>query len=177
MKLSHKEKEIFYKKNSIGKFISFGAIFTSISVIFQSAPVLLPAIGLVISPFSTLPVALAASYSITLGMAVYISTALLLAFVYVQESVIFLFTTGLIGLATGSLLIRKGITISVLISSILLSLGMFVLTFLLEIKVFGDFTSSLTLPIIFILFPLVYVTIWNIGIKKFVRNFNHSIKK
>lgn len=158
-------------RNEIAKFISLGAFLTSITVIFQSAPVYLPMIGLILSPISTLPVALAAAYSIYLGTFVYVSSAILLFFIYVQESIIFLLTTGLIGLATGSFLFRKGMILSILFSTILLSTGMVFLTFVLDIEVIGNFTSSIAFPFLFIFFPILYVTIWNVCIKKIARYF------
>lgn len=46
-------------KNNIVKYISLGGVLTSITVLLQSAPIFLPAVGLIISPLSTLPVAVA----------------------------------------------------------------------------------------------------------------------
>lgn len=80
------------------RFISIGGILTTIAVIFQSAPVFLPVIGLAFSPLSTLPIALAAFYNISLGIAMFFSSALILTLVSVQETVILLFTTGLLGI-------------------------------------------------------------------------------
>ena len=91
------------------RFISIGGILTTITVIFQSAPVFLPAIGLLFSPLSTLPIAIAAFYNISLGITVFFSSALILTLVNVQEAIILLFTTGLLGIVIGTLLYRKGI--------------------------------------------------------------------
>lgn len=156
---------------SIGRLISIGGILTSIAVIFQSAPIFLPIIGLALSPLSTLPIALAAFYNISLGITVYFSSALILALVSLQETIILLFTTGLLGIGIGAFLYRKGILVSILFSSILLFLGMILLTFLLGFPVFGDLTSSVSTPLIILVylsFSLIYAIIWNILIRKFI---------
>lgn len=164
------------KKMSIGRFICIGGILTTIAVLFQSAPVFLPAIGLALSPLSTLPIAIAAVSNISLGLTVFFSSALILIIVSTQETLILLFTTGLLGIVIGTLLYRKGIIISILLSSIALSLGMIFLTYIIGISAFVDFTSQLSIPLIFLIFfsfSLVYASIWNICLRKFM---NYLIK-
>lgn len=58
-------------KMNISSFICVGGILTTLAVIFQSAPVFLPAIGLFLSPLSTLPIAIAAISNIPLGIIVF----------------------------------------------------------------------------------------------------------
>ena len=140
------------KKMNIGRFICIGGILTTVAVLFQSAPVFLPAIGLALSPLSTLPIAIAAVSNISLGFTVFFSSALILAIVNAQETIILLFTTGLLGIVIGTLLYRKGIIISILFSSIALSLGMIFLTYIVGISVFIDLTSSLSTPLTFLIF-------------------------
>lgn len=161
---------------SIGRFICIGGILTTMAVLFQSAPVFLPAIGLALSPLSTLPIAIAAVSNISLGLTVFFSSALILIIVSTQETLILLFTTGLLGIVIGTLLYRKGIIISILLSSIALSLGMIFLTYIVGISAFVDFTSQLSIPLIFLIFfsfSLVYASIWNICLRKFM---NYLIK-
>ena len=151
-------------KMNIGRFICIGGILTTITVLFQSAPVFLPTIGMALSPLSTLPVAIAAASNIALGFTVFFSSALILVLVSVQETIILLFTTGLLGIVIGTFLYRKGIIISILFSSIALSLGMILLTYIVGI-------SSLSTPLIFLIFftfSLVYASIWNIYFRKFM---------
>ena len=161
---------------NICKFISIGGILTTLAVLFQSAPVFLPVIGLALSPLSTLPIAIAAVYNIALGFTVFFSCVLILAIVSMQETLILLFTTGLLGIVIGTLLYRKGIIISILFSSIILSLGMIILTYIVGISAFVDLTSSLSTPLTFLIFftfSLVYTSIWNFCFRKFM---NHLIK-
>lgn len=157
--------------HNISRYISRGAILTTLAVLFQSAPLFLPVLGLALSPLSTLPIAIAAISKISLGLAVFFSTALILTFVSVQEAIILTFSTGLLGVVIGSFLHRKGIIISILYSSITLTLGMILLTYLVGVSGFVELTNSIstTLTIlIFFLFSLVYASIWNVCIKKFM---------
>jgi hypothetical protein len=159
-----------------GRFICIGGILTTVAVLFQSAPVFLPAIGLALSPLSTLPIAIAAVFDISLGITVFFSSALILAIVSTQETIILLFTTGLLGIVIGILLYRKGIIISILFSSITLSLGMIFLTYIVGISAFVGLTSSLSATLTFLIFfsfSLLYASIWNICFRKFM---NYLIK-
>lgn len=161
---------------NIGRFICNGGILTAITVLFQSAPVFLPTIGMALSPLSTLPIAIAAVSNISLGFAVFFSSALILIIVSMQETIILLFTTGLLGIVIGILLYRKGIIISILFSSLALSFGMMFLTYIAGISGFVDLTSSLSTPLtllIFFSFSIVYASIWNFYFRKFM---NYLIK-
>ncbi|MFA9558236.1 hypothetical protein ACERII_13085 [Evansella sp. AB-rgal1] len=159
------------KEISKARFVSVGGMLTTIAVIFQSAPVFFPVVGLVFSPFSTLPIALAAFLNIPLGVSVYVASALILAFIYIQEAIILVFTTGLLGLSIGTFLYRKGMVLSIFFSSILLTLGMLLLTYFLGVAVFGDATTSARIPLtifLFFAFSLMYAGIWSICLKKFI---------
>lgn len=166
------------KKIDIIRFVSVGGMLAALTVIFQAAPVFLPAIGLVLSPLSTLPIAIAAASNILLGFSVLFSSSILLTIVSVQEALILLFTTGLLGIVIGALLNRKGIIISTLISGLTLSLGMIVLTYVIGVPAFVEMARSLsTLLILFIffLFSLVYSSIWNICIRKLMKYLSNFI--
>ena len=156
---------------NISSFICVGGILTTLAVLFQVAPVFLPAIGLFLSPLSTLPIAIAAVSNIPLGLTVFFSSLLILTMISIQESIILLFTTGLLGIVIGTLLFRKGIISSIVFSSIALSLGIMFLTYIVGIPAFVDLTSSFSTVLtflIFLLFSLIYASICNICIKKFI---------
>lgn len=155
-----------------------GGMLTVFTVLFQAAPVFLPMIGLALSPLSTLPIILAGYFHLSLGIAVYLASAFLLAFVHIQESIILLFTTGLLGVGIGTFLFRKGMIISILFSSTLLFSGILLLTYVVAISPFGNNTPSnsfLITCIIFGLFSFLYASIWNVCIKKFI-NYLINIK-
>lgn len=160
------------KKINVIRFVCVGGMLTALTVIFQAAPVFLPVIGMVLSPFSTLPIAIAAASNILLGFSVLFSAGIILSMISVQETLILLFTTGLLGIVMGALIYRKGLFFSILFSSLSLSLGMVFLTYIIGIPAFVDLARSLSMPLtlfIFFLFSLVYVSIWNIGIKKLMK--------
>lgn len=166
------------KKMKISRFICIGGILTTLTVLFQAAPILLPAIGLALSPLSTLPIAIAAVSNISLGFTVFFSSVLILAIVSVEESIILLFNTWLLAIVMGTLLYRKGIIISILFSSIILSLGMMFLTYIVGISAFVDLTSSISTLLtflIFLSFSFVYSSLWNICFRKFM-NYLRRIK-
>lgn len=166
------------QKLNTSRFICIGAILVALTVIFQSAPVFLPSIGLVLSPFSTLPIAIAAVINISLGFLVFFASVLILVIVSVEETIILLFTTGVLGIVIGTLLYRKGIKISILVSSVALSLGMICLTYIIGISAFVDLTRLISTLIIFLAyfsFSFIYACIWNICFKKFM-NYLSKIK-
>jgi len=161
---------------NISRFICIGGILTTVAVLFQSAPVFIPAIGLAISPLSTLPIGVAAVSNISLGFITFFSSALILVILSLQEAIILLFTTGLLGIVIGTLLYRKGIIISILFSSIALFLGMIFLTYIACIPWFAALADSLPAPLTFLTFSsfsVVYTSIWNIILRNFM---NYLIK-
>jgi len=152
------------------RFVCIGGVLTTITVLFQSAPVFLPAVGLTLSPLSTLPIAIAAASNIFLGLAVFISSALILSMVSIQESIILLFTTGPLGIVIGAFIYRKKIIVSIISSSLTLFSGIIFLTYIINIFTFIDarkFSTSLTLLILFT-FSFLYALIWNISLRKFI---------
>ncbi|WP_242939181.1 hypothetical protein [Terrisporobacter glycolicus] len=163
---------------NMSSFICVGGILTTLAVIFQSAPVFLPAIGLFLSPLSTIPIAIAAFSNIFLGIAVFLSSVLILTMISIQESIILLLTTGVLGVVIGALLFRRGIISSILFSSVALSLGITFLTYIIGIPGFVDLANSFSTTLaflIFFLFSLIYSSICNICIKKFI-NYLTKIK-
>lgn len=155
------------KKSNV---ICLGGILTSITVVFQSAPAFLPSIGLFLSPLSILPVILAAVLEIPMGIAVLFSSALIIFVISPQESVILLLTTGPLGIAIGSLLFRKGYAVTMLISTITLFTGILILTYVVGIPAFGDFSKSFSFAMIlfYLIFAFVYVCFWIFCVRKFV---------
>jgi F0F1-type ATP synthase membrane subunit a len=74
----------------------------------------------------------------------------------------------------GALLYRKGLIVSILFSSAALSLGMIFLTYIVGISGFEALTRSLSTPLtlfIFFSFSLVYTSIWNVCLRKFMKLF------
>ena len=147
-----------------------GGILSALAVLLQAAPVFLPVIGLVLSPFSTLPVALAAAVNIYLGLGVLLSTALLLMAVSIQEAAILFFSTGILGVVMGGMIFRKGIFATILASAVTLSIGMLILTYMVAVPGFTEFADSFpvfTIILIFLVFSFVYAGIWSVCFRRF----------
>lgn len=172
MKLFHIRKRNYHmRKMSVVRSISIGGILTTLAVMFQSAPIFLPTIGMALSPLSSLPIALAAYVNLSLGISTLISSTILLMFISIEEALILLFTTGLLGVVLG-VLYQKSLLISILYSAMALTIGMIVLTYIVGIAAFGDLTNSFSIIVtilIFIIFGIIYSTIWNIYLKKFIQ--------
>lgn len=156
------------------RFICLGGILSAVTVILQAAPVYLPALGLTLSPVSTLPVALATGINAYLGLMVLIASTLILIMVSIQEAMIFLFTIGLIGLILAGLIYKNGFIISIILSAAALTTGMVILTYIVAVPGFVELTASLSLPttlIIYSIFSLFYTFIW----ATFLRRFTHRL--
>jgi hypothetical protein len=159
------------KRISSPQLICLGGVFVALAVLFHSAPVFLPGFGLLLSPFATLPIALAAIISTYLGITTLFSSAFILLIISPQEAIILLLTTGSLGLALGTGY-GKGVFQNLIFSSATLFLGINLLTFIVGIPAFGDSTSNFalfTVIFIYLLFSLAYSVIWMFIVKCFVR--------
>jgi len=149
-----------------------GSILTAITVILQSAPVFLPGIGLALSPLSTLPIAIAANLSFSLGISIYIASVFILLLIHLQEATIFIFTTGILGLVFGALYQKKSFIFSLLISNITLSMGILSLVYLIGIMNFVIINNSFLITILMIfIFSLIYTWIWSFILNNFFKYF------
>lgn len=160
------------KNNKLNvRLICIGGVFVGLAVVFQAGPVLLPVIGMAISPLTTLPIALAGVLNIYLGISVYIASALLLAFISIEESLILIFTTGILGLVMGALIYRKGKLASILCSGVALSIGISILTFVIGVFQIESLEGTVPVGIVglaVLLFSLVYAWVWNVIVGRFV---------
>lgn len=158
-----------YQSKHIKSIVTCGLL-TTITVFLQTAPIYLPGLGMLLSLFSTLPVAIAAIISISFGINVYIASTLLLLMINLEEAIIFTLTTGIIGLLIGIFIFRFNLVLSIIISSVSLTIGMVILTYIIAIpgfKLLFENTKLYIVIIIYILFSLIYNSIWNIFISKY----------
>lgn len=140
------------------------SLLSSIGAIFQSAGGFLPGVGYFISPLATAPIILCSIFSIPLGLASYILTALLLLILQPAELIIFPFTTGLLGLFIGVSfhLFRKrwGYILS---GAAGLAFGISVLLYGVDFPVLGPAISNqFSVPVIglIFIFSVFYSWIW-----------------
>lgn len=164
-------------KRNLSKTICLGGILSAIAIFTQSAPVFLPQIGLFLSPLSTLPMAIAAKLLRRYGILSYLCAAFILFFISSQESMIFLVTTGLLGVVLG-LLIHKRMSIVILISGVFLFFGICILIFIIGIPAFGDFLIDKSLLIrlsIYGVFSFFYTSLWSIAFRKTLRILDNAL--
>lgn len=145
------------------KSLTMGAVLVSIAVIIQASPLYLPVVGVSLSALSTLPVALASYYNGMTGLLTYLAASILLLFWNVPQAVIFLLTSGLLGIMLGTLIRWRLRLISVVaIPAIALSAGVFLAGGLLGIPVFPwlpGLEKVFFLPVM-VFFCAVYASIW-----------------
>lgn len=154
-----------------------GALLGAIAVILQSAGIF-TGIGYLFSTMTTLPLALAGLLSLRIGVMTYSLTGLLLAILQPSELLIFLFTTGLLGLSlgTGIRYLKRSILVSVFPATCLTS-GISILLYGFRFAVLGpSITSHFSSLIILGVFgfALLYGWIWK---KISISAFNKVVSK
>jgi uncharacterized membrane protein YccC len=108
----------------------------------------------------------------------YLCSGVILLFINIQEAVIFIFATGILGLVLG-LLPGKSALSRALASGLALFIGLTVLYRGLGIDVFGPVTGSagdLILPV-FLVFSTAYALLWSFGLKLLFRRYFKKIIK
>lgn len=151
--------------------VSKGGILTALAVLLQSSPVFLPGAGMMLSPFSTLPVALAASMSVYAGILTLLSSAALLLLISPQEAIIFLSATGPLGLALGAFY-KKGTISTIAAAGATLFIGINILIHAAGIAAFGGLTPDSSLvfsTLIYLIFSFIYSAFWVLILKLFSR--------
>jgi hypothetical protein len=154
----------FFSRWTPLKKLMFAALLAAIAAVFQSFGGLLPAIGYLLSPFSTLPIMLAMLASFRSGVLTYILTICLLLVMEPSELVIFPFTTGLLGLGLGWTFLSIKHPLGIVITNgALLCIGICIPLYGFGFPIFGSYVSpSFTLIPIVVLsaFSLLYSWIW-----------------
>lgn len=140
-----------------------GALLGSIAVILQSAGTF-AGIGYILSMMSTGPLVLASLLSLRIGVLTYFVTTFLLAMFQPSEVLVFLFTTGLLGLSLGIGLkyIKRNIFI-IPFGALSLTLGISILLYVFKFPILGPsatthFSSIVILGIFS--FSIFYSWIW-----------------
>lgn len=155
------------------KLIVLGALFTSLAVIFHMVPVLFSEALVLITMLSALPIYITAKMDPKIGLAGYITAAILITLFSSHEGLFFTCANGVVGLTLGLTHYytnKKIIIIST--STVTLTLMLSIMTFLMDISIFGfvlstSFFIQLCILIIFsLLYNIFYFYIANLVFKK-----------
>lgn len=120
------------------KLIVLGAFFTSLAVIFQIIPVLFTEVFVLATMLSALPIYIIAKMNPKIGVAGYITAAVLISLFSVHEGMFFLCTNGVVGLALGAThYYTNKKSLIFLVSTIALTIALSTMTFIIGIPVFG----------------------------------------
>lgn len=139
------------------------ALMALLASILQAAGGIIPGIGMLISPFSTVPIIISLLISQSYGLLSYLLTLFLLLFIQPSELIIFPFTTGAmaIGIGFGFILFNKGWKV-ITFSSLFLCIGICLLLYGLQFPVLGPLLIEFRVwnIIVIYLFSLVYCWLW-----------------
>ncbi|MGJ7921731.1 hypothetical protein [Neobacillus sp. LXY-4] len=135
--------QILFKKHKRMSKLIAASIFACIASILQAAGGFLPGIGFFLSPFATAPILLCSMFSIPFGVMSYILTIMLLFILQPTELIVFLFTTGLLGLGIGlSFYFFSNRLCIIVTGAILLMVGIMSLIFIFHFPVLGPVVSA-----------------------------------
>ncbi|WP_052124153.1 hypothetical protein [Ureibacillus manganicus] len=142
-----------------------GSLLGSMAVILQSTGIF-TGIGFMFSMMSTGPVVLASLLSLRIGLMTYIITCFILALLQPSELLVFLCTTGLLGLSLGIGLkvLKRGLFI-VSFGALCLTMGISILLYVLQFPILGPSVTSqfsIIIILIVVIFSLLYSWLWKI---------------
>ncbi len=155
------------------KKLVLGSLLGAIAAILQSAG-LIAGIGYVFSMLATGPIVLATVLSARIGFLTYILTSLLLVIIQPTEVLIFLFTTGLLGVSLGmSFKFVKNSALVYLIAGACLTFGIAILLYVFQFPILGpSITTQVNGKVILglLIFSVLYSAVWMkisvLGMKK-----------
>lgn len=145
------------------RLLILGGILAGFAVIFQIIPVIFTEVLVILTIFSALPIYIISRANPKYGFISYIVSGLMILLFSYHESMIFVFTNGIVGLALGTCSYYTNRISSIsLISSLLLTLSLIILNYIVGIPVFGGkIPGNMAIQfIIIILFSLLYCTIY-----------------
>lgn len=162
MMIEHNTDFVHKRKLPLANKLVITALMSALATMFQAAGNLIPGIGLLISPFATLPIFFAIFYSIREGILSYILTFSLLFIIQPGELIIFPFTTGLLGIALGvSFLQFKRRIWIVSFSAVCLLIGIMIVLDIFRFPVLGPTVhTTMDIKVISLIFILSFLYCW-----------------
>jgi hypothetical protein len=147
-------------KESPGRRVSILGGMAALAVLFQISPVFFPVMGLLLSPLSSLPIAMGTLLYPKGALPMFLAASGIISVIYLQEGAVFLFATGPVGIASALAVMRSSHRwLKILISSLILTVGILMLTFMIGlqglVEVFEN-QQSFTVVLVVFLFSLGY---------------------
>lgn len=143
--------------------ITLGALFAALSALFQLIPFFFSEVLVLLTIFSALPIYIISRINPKTGILAYFVAGSLVMLLSVHEGLLFLCTNGMIGLSLGicCYFMKRRITICV-ISSILLTVALYIINYGIGIPVFGgDLPGELIVQLAILLsFSIIYNMIY-----------------
>ncbi|BBF41721.1 hypothetical protein lbkm_0401 [Lachnospiraceae bacterium KM106-2] len=160
-------------KENRSKRIAIMGLFMALSVLFQCSPVFYPAVGLILSPLSSLPISMGCILFPQGAPAMIIGTSLLVSFISMEEAMIFALATGVVGIAVSMVIIsKKAIIKSIWVPGLSLYTGILTLTYIIGVPGMKDFFSDIGIVetnLIVLIFSMIYSYLWIMIIKFFLK--------
>lgn len=149
---------------SPGRRVSVLGGMAAIAVLFQVSPVFFPVAGFLLSPFSSLPIAIGTLLYPQGALPMFLAASGIISIIYWQEGVIFLFATGPLGITSALAVMSSSRKwIKILISSLILTGGILILTFIIGlqglVEAFESMQAFKTVLVVF-LFSFGYSCLW-----------------
>lgn len=149
---------------SAAKKLVLSAILAALAAVLQSAGSLVPVVGLLISPFATLPIMISAIISLSYGFFAYLIGTFLLILLEPSELFVFPFTTALLGLSLGWTLRTFQHRLFLFVANgFVLFLGICIPLYVVGFPIFGPMTSSefkLSVLLAIFSFSVLYSWLW-----------------
>lgn len=143
--------------------IVIGGLLACLAALFQCVPALFSEALVLVTIFSALPIYIIAKISPKVGVAGYVTAAILIMFLSVHESLFFLCTNGMVGLSLGICHHHTNKKLFICAaSSAALTITLSIMNFVIGIPVFGvKIPCSIYMQLgILLLFSCVYITVY-----------------
>jgi hypothetical protein len=151
-------------KESPGRRVSILGGMAALAILFQVSPVFFPVAGLLLSPFSSLPIAIGTLLFPQGALGMFLAASGIISIIYWQEGAVFLFATGPLGIASALAVMSRGHKwMRILISGLILTCGILILTFVIGLPGLMEAFENLqvfTMVLVVFLFSLGYSCLW-----------------
>lgn len=155
--------------------MSISGILVGFAILFQIAPIVLSELFVIVTMLSALPIYIITRLSFKNGIIAFIAVSIIVFTISPHEGIIFIFANGPIGLSIGGFSpICRSSRVVALFTSIILTLSLSIINFIIGINIFGiDLPGNLFTKLVLIfLFMFIYSYIYMDLSKKVINYLN-----